>query len=353
MDQLHEELAEKLAAAPAKVLGGPGLAAAQGGARVKLLRRGTAEVLLPLPQLAGGQVPVCYTIRCTPASAAAEVRLRLRDDSNHVVTVRLTGELDQEVQLYWSSIVLFNALPVQKSNPASQDFCSSTACIQSESKQIQQLADRLWPSNGEVRDYAANIQMFVREMKPLKPPRSLDAVGMLGAGANSICTANSNLAVALLRAKGVAARSVAVIPTISQRLEMHRVVEYADADQWLVFDPSGLHSDLPMKPYQSIVMSTTSLDDENRAMRPRMGSMLGCPYGQEVELLTSGVTLWGQDFFWTIAKPLAEFQPDEESIALASEAWKRYMETGSPSRAQVEAAAATTASEFLQSLRSE
>ena len=144
---------------------------------------------------------------------------------------------------------------------------------------------------------------------------------------------------------------MAVIPPISQRLEMHRIVEYSNNDQWHYFDPSSLHADVPMKPWQTIIMAKTTVADENIAMKPRMGAMLGCPYGQELELLSAGVTLWGQDFFWTIAKPLAELEPDDEAVSLAMDAWNRYLREGTLSAGQIKAASASSSTEFLETLK--
>ena len=79
--------------------------------------------------------------------------------------------------------------------------------------------------------------------------------------------------------------------------------------------------------------------------------MVGCPYGQEIEMLTSGVYLCGQDFFWTVAKPLAEFEPQEEAIRLATEAWRHYLETGALTQGQLKALSAKTAAELVESLR--
>src|SRR4029453_17352358 len=120
----------------------------------------------------------------------------------------------------------------------------------------------------------------------------------------------------------------------SQRLEMHRVAEFFDNDAWIPFDPSSLQTDIPAKPWHNIVMAKTTPADEQAAMKPRMGAMVGCPYGQEIEMLSAGVTLWGQDFFWTQAKPLAEFEPSEEALRLASEHWQRSLETGTQAPAQ-------------------
>ena len=79
--------------------------------------------------------------------------------------------------------------------------------------------------------------------------------------------------------------------------------------------------------------------------------MVGCPYGQELELMTEGITLWGQEFFWTIAKPIAEFDASDEAIRLAAEAWKRILEVGTLSQGQVKAASAKNAKEFLDFLK--
>ena len=352
MAALHETLASAVTSAPVNAMSQPGLVGILGGAHVKLLTAGTQEVLLPLPQLVDGQVPVCYFIRSTPPDASTEFRLREREHVNVVVSVRLKGDRNQEVQIDWSAVVLVAGKSVMPNGANPDSYRPPSACVQSESKELKKLAAELWPQNGQVKDYAANIQRHIRELKQRKQPRSLDALGVLDSGANGICTANANLALALLRERGIASRSLAVIPSTSQRLEMHRIVEYASDKQWLAFDPSSLHAEVPMLPWQSVIMAKTTLADEGLAGKPRMGSMVGCPYGQEIELWTSGVTLWGQDFFWTIAKPLAEFQPDEEAIALATESWQRYLQEGQLSTGQVTARSATRSAELRQCLQS-
>ena len=85
-------------------------------------------------------------------------------------------------------------------------------------------------------------------------------------------------------------------------------------------------------------------------MKPRMGIAVGCPYGQEIELLTSGVNLFGEDMFWTIAKPLTEFEPTEEATRLATAAWARYLETGTLTQGQLKAGSAKTAAEVVELL---
>ncbi len=353
MQASQEELAEKITAAGTEVMNQSGLVGAAGGVHVKLLKTDEHEILLPLPQLSDGQVPLSFYISSKPQDAVVEYRLRKRQNSNDIVSVHLKGERNQEVQVHWSSVIVVASKTAVSSKAAPDPYREPTACVQSEAKEVAEIAQNLWPENGQVSDFAKKIQRFVREMKPAKRPRSLDALGILDSGANGICTANANLASALLRSKGVASRSIAVVPPISQRLEMHRIVEYFDEGEWRSFDPSSLQTDVPTKPWQNIVMAKTTIADENIAMNPRMGSMLGCPYAQEIELVSNGISLTGQDFFWTIAKPIAKFEVDEDAIAFAVEAWKRYLEVGALSQGQVKAASAKNSKEFSELLHQE
>jgi hypothetical protein len=346
----HSELDQAISAAPAGVTKQSGLAGATGGAHLKLTSGGPKEVVLPIPQLADGQVPICYFIRSTPPDAADEFRLRKREDSNVVVSVRLAGG-GREVQLAWSAVVLLAPVNATPNSTAPEPYRAATPCVQSQAAEVVQLAADLWPGTGKAADFAANNQRRIQQSKRKEQPRSLDALGILRSGENSICTANANLAAALMRAKGIACRSVAAVPPIAQRLEMHRIVEFFDDNRWQSFDPSSLQTDIPAKPWQNIVMAKTTAWDEQVSMKPRMGSMVGCPYGQELELLSPGVTLWGQDFFWSMAKPLAEFEPTDEAVRLAVEGWNRYLETGTLTQGQLKAASAKTGAALSEGLR--
>ena len=98
-------------------------------------------------------------------------------------------------------------------------------------------------------------------------------------------------------------------------------------------------------------MAKTTIKDEETAMKPRMSVMIGCPYGQEIEMLTPGVTLFGEDMLWTEAKPLAEFAPTDEINRLGAEAWTRYLETGTLTEGQRKSGGAKTARELVELLK--
>jgi hypothetical protein len=361
MRPIHEDTVAAIKSTPARGMGGPGLAGAMGGVRLKALRIGAYELLVPLPQMADSQIPVSYTIVSKPTDAIAECRLRTRGDSNVAVGVRLSGKPDQEIEITWTSVVLVARKADVGKPDRPEPYLRRTSCVQSDAKEITKLANELWPANGKIDAFAREIQRFIGKMQQKHPPRSTDALNTLDSGANWICTANANLATALLRAKGIPARSIAVIPTISKRLEMHRIVEYVDHGQWITFDPSSLQKEIPAEPWRNVIMAKTTIADEDAAMKPRPGSALGCPFGQESEfpdqeaglwgMTLPGVTLWGNDFFWTTAKPLAEFGDTEETISLARKEWTRFLETGKLSNCQRRAVAARNANAFLDALR--
>jgi hypothetical protein len=347
---LQDQATTAVKSAPTRTLKSGGLIGVLGGARVKLLSDGAHEVLLPMPQLSESQIPLCYAITSTPREAGKEYRIGQRLGSNAVVTVRLQGPLDQEVQLDWSSIILVADRPFSPDRKVPPQYLQETPCVQSGARSVRALAERLWPADGRVDQYAANIQEFIRGMKQEKQPRSLDALAILESGANWICTANANLAAALLRSKNICARSIAVIPPTGQHLEMHRIVEYSDGGPWHAFDPSSLQKDIPLKPWQNVVMARATLADEEMAMKPRLGSALGCPYGQELEMLDSGITLWGKDFFWTMSKPLVGFEPSDPAVNAARMEWRRFLDTGKLSPTQIKAASATDNAALLEAL---
>src|SRR5262249_51556051 len=170
-----------------------GLAGAMGGARVRVFSGEAQEVLLPIPQLADGQVPICYFISSTPADAVTEFRLRKSEDGNVVVAVRLAGK-KQDVQVAWSSVVLLASQSVTPNRTPADPYAKATACVQSRADEIAKLATEAWPKTGKPSEFAANIQRHIRGMKQVDRPRSLDALGILKSGDNSICTGNANLA---------------------------------------------------------------------------------------------------------------------------------------------------------------
>jgi len=336
-------------AVPRRTMQAIGLAGAMGGVNLRAQRNGTYDVRLPLPQLVDSQIPVWYSLEAKPKEALTACRLQEQMDGNAFVNLTLNVNKGQKITIEWSSVILIVDRPLLKDRTEPEAFRAATACAQANDPQIKELAEKLWP--GTARDYAANIQKFIREIEPRKRPMSLDALGILASGQNTICTANANLTCALMRAKQVACRSIATLPTISRRFEMHRIVEYFDNGNWVPFDPSRVYADIPLKPWQNIIMAKTSIADEQTSMKPRLGAMRGCPFGQEAELARPGLNLFGQAFFWTIAVPLAEFEVIDEAAMLTADHWKQFLKTGVLNEAQLKAASARDIGQYLEAMK--
>ncbi|MCG3177969.1 MAG: hypothetical protein BIFFINMI_00292 [Phycisphaerae bacterium] len=348
---LQAELEKTIASATARRTTRSGLSAALGGTHLKVSSAKPVEVLLPIPQLADAQVPICLFLKSTPSEAVQEFRLRQTPNGNVVVNVRLKGG-DHEARIAWSSVVLLASRSATPNPTPAEPYRAASPCAQADADAVATLAAKLWPASGQAAEFAVNIQRHVAASTKKEQPRSFDAVEILRSGDSGVCTGNANLAAALFRSRGLACRSMAVIAVVPMPQEMHRIVEFHEDGRWVPFDPSGLYPDIPAQPWQYVIMAKTTVSDEAVAMQPRYAVTPGSPYGQEIEMLTPGVSICGQDYFWTTVKPLAEFEPTQDAVRLAAEAWSRYVETGTLTPGQLRAAAAQTANAFAEAWRS-
>ncbi|HPA27998.1 MAG TPA: transglutaminase-like domain-containing protein, partial [Acidobacteriota bacterium] len=279
---------------PLKMKAG-GLSGVMGGMHLKAFRGGTYDLRIPVPQLADGQIPIFYSLSSEPEDAIVECRLQKAGSGSSAVNLRIKAGKGEEIFVNWTGAVLISESFTDGAVEQGDPYVQASACVQSGDPKIKGIAEKLWKGSGGAEGYAAGIQKFIMGMKQAKQPSSLDALGILSSGCNTICTSNANLACALMRAKSIPCRSVAVVPTIPRRFEMHRVAEYHDGNRWVSFDPSCVNMDIPLKPWQNIVMARTSIGEEDASMKPRAGAMAGCPVGQEAEFARLGLNLFGND----------------------------------------------------------
>jgi transglutaminase-like putative cysteine protease len=316
------------AAAPRIDIAGGGLVAVLGGAAVRLTGRRPAVVQLPLPQDFGGQVPLAFATVADPPEAVQSFHVHAEGSSGAVVTATLQGRSGLDVRLQWAAVVLVAERKAAAEAAAAAPWLAASACAQAEHEDVRALADRLAPAAAPPAALARAVQQFVRELQPRHPPKSLDALGLLASGQNGICTANANLAAAVLRSRGVPARSLAVVPPIGVRLEMHRTVEWHEDGAWHRFDPSSLHEAVPMRATDGIVMAVTSIADEERGGRLRMSASLGCPYAQQIEIVGGPAILFGAEMFWTQALPLLAVAAEDQELAAARACWRGFLGSG-------------------------
>ncbi|MBL8756574.1 MAG: transglutaminase domain-containing protein [Planctomycetes bacterium] len=335
----HALLAARLDAAKPLELPNGGLCGVQGATTVRLGGKAAVTLQLPLPQLTQSQVPLVFGLVARPPEALQSLALHSDADGDRLVAV-LQGKSGTEVTLAWNAIVLLAERPEPAPAAAAQPFLAATPCAQSGDAAIAALADALAPVDAPTPKLATALQDWLPGQPPKKRPRSMDALGLLASGNHGICTMNANLGVALLRQRGVPARSLAVVPTTGQKLEMHRIVEWHADGHWHRFDPSRVHAEVPMRSSQSVVMAHSSIADEERGGKLRMAVPVGCPFGQEIEIVRGQAMLFGTDFFWTQALPLAAFAAEEVDVKAAATAWQQFRREGRAAPAADRAAAA-------------
>lgn len=348
------ELAARIAAAEPLTLRDGGLCGVLGGAVVRLGGKAgvaaEATVQLPLPQLLAGQVPLRFALATEPVDALRELTIVHHDGANAVLHATVQGKRGTEVRLSWASVVLL-AERTEAVGTEAEGFLAATPCAEADDAAIRRLAGELAPEQAAPSVLAKALQPWIAAQPRQQRPTTLDAKALLTSGNHGICTMHANFAAALLRSRNVPTRQLAVIPTNGMRLEMHRIVAFAADGRWQRFDPSGVHAEVPMRTCNSVVVACTSIEDERLGGMLRIGAPLGCPYGQELEIVRGQAFPFGPEFFWTQARPLGAFAVDDASLAAASAAWRRFLTRGVLDPAAERAAACLELETFAKAWR--
>jgi hypothetical protein len=253
-------------------LGGPGLIRASANMPVKAVKDGAVgTVTFPVPGLYRDQVPVGFAVRCEPPVALQGYTLKLRPDGlNWLCEVKVAPPEGGAV-VSWESLVLVGDRPPVALPPAARPefppeagaWLRSTACVQSQDQEIRATAEELARGAEDVGEFARRVAKFTAE-RPLDERRltGLDAKAALASGGS--CTSRANLAAALLRARGVPARTVAHLPTWAGQHYEHWLVEYWHPGVGWVWLESSLNQ-LQPPPWTAVVLNVASPEDENLA----------------------------------------------------------------------------------------
>jgi hypothetical protein len=347
----HPTLSERIDAAAALQLTDGGLCGVHCSATVRLSGKAEAVIQLPLPQLLAGQVPIDFTFAAEPPTALRQLAVVHDEHGGSALQATVQGKGGDDLRFAWSAVVLLAERPEPATAAASKQFVAATACAEADHADVVAFAKDLAPADATPKALATALQAWIARQSPKQPPRQLDALSLLQNGNHGICTVNANFAAAVLRQRGVPTRLVAVVPTNGMRLEMHRIVAWTADDLWHRFDPSGVHAAVPMRTCDSVVVACTSIADEQRAAKPRMSAPIGCPWGQEMEIVRGPAFAFGTEFFTTQAKPLAAFAVDDATLAAARAAWQRFLANGALDTAAERAAVARDLATFAAAFR--
>jgi transglutaminase-like putative cysteine protease len=248
------------------------------------IRRGRGVVTFAVPGTYRDQVPLSFEVKAEPAKAMKGYKLRQREDGlNWVCDVFV--DADGPVTVWWEATVLVSdrkpaTLPkaaTPEVTPAVERWVKPTGCVQSDDSGVKKRADELAKDTTDVGEYAKKVTDWVAKNRGTGQPfGSLDAAAALGCGGS--CTSRANLSAALLRARGIPARTVAHLPTWAGPLYVHWLTEYWHPNHgWVTIEPSRNQNQPSPSTYAVINVATP--DDEDHAIFAslRSGVMAGAP----------------------------------------------------------------------------
>jgi hypothetical protein len=148
--------------------------------------------------------------------------------------------------------------------PARKVWCPRN---QSDDPAIRDKAKELAEGTEGVEPYARRVIEFTAHDQG-KDGVAFDALdARKGLDCGGSCTSRANLAAALLRARGIPARTVAHLPTWSGPLYEHWLVEYRHPGAGWVWLESSLGQFRP-RPCTLVVLGVANPEDEDRAFDP-------------------------------------------------------------------------------------
>jgi hypothetical protein len=273
-------------------LGGPGLIRASESSGAGPSTEGAVGTLtFPVPGTYRDQVPLSFSLTCQPPGALKGYRWRRREDGmNWLCDVTLAPPKNGAV-VRWESIVLVDdhkavdlpTAPKPEVPEETKRWTRSTGCVQSNDADICAKAEELAKGATDVGEYARRVTHFVAT-NPLRMNKfwHLDARSALTCGGS--CTSRANLGAALLRARGIPARTVAHLPTWSGPLYEHWLVEYWHPGVGWVWLETSLDQVQPPS-WSLVVLNVANPEDEDLAFAPvrKRGVVPGAPHLSVIE----------------------------------------------------------------------
>jgi hypothetical protein len=277
----------------------PGIMKAQGRMDCIAKSDGSAPVIqFPIPQSYSTQVPLTFRLCTKPADALAGSRIFEDRDNNYIAEVKLRAMKKSEVvTIDWSSLVLcapshFENIPKTSPLPAiwpkeAQEWLQSSWCVQSSNAEFKRIASDLTRGTDDVVEVIRRAVKKAGDIANQQIPnpsgvRAPDLTALTALKYQGSCTSAANLLIALLRASGIPARSLACYPIWAGPHQTHSIIEaYIPDFGWYPIESTLLKDPLPL--YKQVIVSRNPVAYEDRA-QDRPCGLGGVPYLQLNEI---------------------------------------------------------------------
>jgi hypothetical protein len=269
-------------------LNGPGVLRASAGTMARTAKEGDEGVVtFPIPAKTPHQVPLTFDVKAEPAAALKTFRWRLREDGRNWLCDITLAPTSSGASVRWEALVLVGQredapLPRAAKPQVPEEAAAwlrSTACVQSADPAIVAKANELAEGTDGVEAYVKKAIAFTSSNRGKPGVRfdALDARKALDCGGS--CTSRANLCAALLRARGIPARTQAHLPAWSGPLYEHWLVEYWHPGAGWTWVESTLGQYRP-QPWTLVVLNVANPADEDLGFNHKIrysGVMVGVP----------------------------------------------------------------------------
>ncbi len=251
-------------------------------------RNRPGRVVFPIPCKYRSQIPLSFELDVTPREALKSARWIERDDGLDWACEVIVDPDPTGAVVRWSeNVLVFEREPIalpRTSSPevpdSAKEWVRGTAAVPSADAGVAAISRALEASDDgradDLGDYVERVVHFVAQggWRPEQDAESPSARRALAAGRSS--TTRANLCAALLRARGIPARTVANLPTWTDQLFEHWLVEYWHPNVgWVAIDPSL--DRIQPSPTTFVVLDVASAVDEDSAFADVNARNALCP----------------------------------------------------------------------------
>lgn len=234
----------------------------------------TGIITFPIPSLYKEQIPLTFNLHTEPADALVNYKIHKRQDGLNYVCEATIQPPRKGAKVIWQSLVFVGGSDRHKPPKATAmvpantaPWLRSTPCVQSDDAAIRAKAEELAKNAPDLESYARKVIKFTSQNKGHGLPfKALDAKNALGCGGS--CTSRANLGAALLRARGIPARTVSHLPAwCTSKMFEHWLTEYwHPGEGWVPLETTLESYQPPQNTYVTLAISSTA--DEDKAADP-------------------------------------------------------------------------------------
>jgi hypothetical protein len=228
---------------------------------------GGGIIRLAVPILTEDQAPIFVYVKTDPPEYLLDYNVVRETGINQVVEVRLKSTRDKVAEIRWIAYSMtkpkdYSSLPKNVLIPTTPkesdiEWMESQPSVQSTAPDVEGVAEGLLAQDRNLWKTSENVLAYMANIKSRGGVQ--DAVNVLRTK-GAVCNGYATLSCALLRANGIPARVLTVMP-VGMKLAMHYLTEFdVPGYGWVWLEPS--FRSLPHQPTEDVVIGVLYPQDD-------------------------------------------------------------------------------------------